>query len=183
MRQSKWVKRLQGWRPTRWQRRLLMVVALFSPVVYCLTAIVSLHPWRDYGGSRLYGMAAAIYSLMAIGMGMFLLRLMRRGFTSTSLEDHARRAYGMGFDELTVMQRDRVRFQARREWKEGDRHLDERDAAMQRDAEGRAFRMLQWGLPVLAVAYWAVCLWMPIGPVRMGLLFSAVVLSGVVFWC
>jgi hypothetical protein len=35
-------------------------------------------------------------------------------------------------------------------------------------------------LPVFVVAYWAVCLWMPVGSVRGGLLISAVVLSGMV---
>lgn len=182
MGRSKWFTRLQGWgtKPTRWQRRLLMAVALVSPVVYCLTAIISLYPWRDYGG-RLYGMAAAIYSLMAIGMGMFLLRLALRSFSAVSLEEYARLAYGAAFEQLTVMQKDRVRWQYRQAWKEKNSHMDERDAAMQRDAEGRAFRMLRRGLPVLVVVCWGVCLSLPIGPVRLGLLFGAVAISGLVF--
>lgn len=180
MARSTWFTRLQsrGARPPRWLRRLLVAIALFSPVVYCLTAIISLYPLRDYGG-RLYGMAAGIWSLMAIWMGMFLLRFVRRGFSMVSLEDRARLGYGAAFEQLTVMQKDRVRWQYRQAWKENS-GVDERDAAMQRDAEGRAFRMLRRGLPVLVVVYWGGCLSVPIGPVRLGLLFSAVAISGLV---
>jgi hypothetical protein len=40
--------------------------------------------------------------------------------------------------------------------------------------------MLKWGLPVSVAVYWAVCLSVPIGPVRVGLLISAVAISGLV---
>jgi hypothetical protein len=175
-----WLKRLQGWgaRPTRRQRRFLVGVCLITPVVFYLMAIFDLHPWRDLG--RLYGIAAFINALLAMGMGTFLLRLVRRQFSAVSLEDRARLAYGMAFEELTEMQRDRVRWGLQQELRDGSRPPDEREAALQRDAEGRAFRVLQRGLPVLVVVYWGVCLSVPIGPVRVGLLISAVAISGLV---
>jgi hypothetical protein len=137
-----------------------------------------LYPWRDSG--RLYGAASCISVFIAIGLGLFLLRLVRRVFLQVSLEDRAQMDYGKAFDRLTGIQRDRVKWARGREWKDGDSRADERDAALQRDAEGRAFRMLKWGLPVTVAVYWAVCLSVPIGPVRVGLLISAVAISGLV---
>ncbi|RSL16128.1 hypothetical protein EDE15_1637 [Edaphobacter aggregans] len=163
---------------TRRTRRWNLVACLFTPGMFFLTAIFDLYPWREHG-SGLYGAASLVLCLAAIGMGRFLPRLVRRN--SVSLEDRARMQYGKAFVELTEMQQDRVKWRWGRELREQSSHVDERDAAMQRDAEGRAFRMLRRGLPVLAAVYWVVCFRAPIGPVRLGLLISAVAISGVVF--
>jgi hypothetical protein len=90
-------------------------------------------------------------------------------------------AYGKAYAELNEMQQDRVKWAVRRVRKERSNGLDERDAASQRDAERRAFRILKWGLPVFIVVDWAACLSVPIGPMRVGLLISAVAISALVF--
>jgi uncharacterized membrane protein len=167
------LKRLAA-NPTRGQRRLWMGVCLVTPVLFYLIAVFELYPGRDFG--RLYGMASCINALVAVGMGVFLLRLVRRSLTRVSTDDRSRLAYERPFDELTGMQQDRVRRQLREDWNEVLQ--DEREERMQRDAERRAFRVLQRGLPVLVALYWGVCLSLPIGPVRMGLLFSAVAVTG-----
>jgi len=115
------------------------------------------------------------------------MRIARRQYSAVSLEDRAQVVYGRAFEDLTERQQGRLRFELRLDlsggvwwwWWKSD--PDEREAAMQRDAEVRTFRILKRGLPVLAIVSWGVCLSAPIGPVRLGLLFSAVVISGVVF--
>jgi hypothetical protein len=155
----------------------MLLGALLTPASLYAMAIFALCPGRDHGG--LYGIASFVNAISALGMGMFLLRLVRRTYSTTSLEDRAQLAYGAAFERLTAMQQDRVKWGSRQEVKDGS-NPDEREAAMQREAEGRAFRMLKLGLPVLVALYWATCLSMPVGPIRAGLLFSAVALSGLV---
>ena len=179
MGRSKWFTRLQSWdtSPTRWQRRLTLVMCLFTPTCFFVSAIFALYG-GDHGG--LYGAASCINSLSAIWLAMLLLRSTRRNFSCVSLEDRAQMKYGKAFAELTVMEQDRVKWSWGRQLREPGSGLDERDAAMTRDAEGRAFWILRRGLPVLVAAYWAVCFSVPVGPIRQGLLISAVAISGLV---
>jgi hypothetical protein len=124
--------------------------------------------------------AAALDCLRALVLGLFLLRLIRRMSSIATEEDRARWSYGKTFGELTEMEKDRVKHQMRYELQSEGKVQDEREAAMQRDAEGYAFRLLRRGLPGLVLVWWAVGLFMPIGQVRTGLLFSALASTGLV---
>jgi hypothetical protein len=176
------LRRIQmiGYAPTltRWQRRLTVIACLVTAGMFYLMATLGLYLWRDYGHG-LYGAGSFIDCLCAIGLGLYLLRNARRN--SVNLEDRAQMQYGKAFGELTPMQRDRVSWAWARRFRNPGNNADERDAAMQRDAEAKAFRMLRFGLPVLAALYWVVCLCAPIGPVRLGLMISAVAVSIGVF--
>ena len=101
MQQGGWLKKLQVWgaRPTRRMRHWIVGVCLVTPFVCSLTAMFELYPWRDSG--RLYGAASCISAFIAIGLGLFLLRLVRRVFLQVSLEDRAQMDYGKAFDRLT----------------------------------------------------------------------------------
>ena len=174
-----WFTRLQslGMRPARWQRRVTVMACFFTPICFFVSAIFALYG-GDHGG--LYGVASCINSLLAIWLAMLLLRSTRRNFSCVSLEDRAQMKYGKAFAELTVMEQDRVKWSWGRQLREPGSGLDERDAAMARDAEGRAFWILRRGLPMFVAVYWVVCLSTSTGPVRVGLLVSAVAISGVV---
>jgi hypothetical protein len=178
MGRGKWFTRLQSWdaRPPRWQRRVTVMACLFTPICFYVSAIFALYG-GDHGG--LYGVASCINSLSAIWLAMLLLRSTRRNFSRVSLEDRAQMEYGKAFAELPEVDQDRLKWFRERERREPSGGLDEWDAAMQRDAERRAFWMLRRGLPVLVVVYWMACLSASTGPVRAGLLISAVAISGV----
>jgi hypothetical protein len=159
---------------TRW--RLLTVLSAVGPVNLFLIAVFTLHTWPDTG--RLYGIASAFYCLLAIAMATLLLRNIRRLSSVATAEELARRSYGVSFKSLTAIEKDRVKQQMRHEILAAARETDEREEAMQRDSERHAFRLLRRGLPGLILVYWIVCLCLSIGPVRMGLVFSALALSG-----
>jgi hypothetical protein len=163
--------------PTRRQWRWLTVLAAVGPVGLFLMAIFDLYALRGDTG-RMYGFVASIYCLLALGTGISLLRLIRRSSSIATADDRAGWSYGASFEELSAMERDRVRYQMRQELRADGKASDEREAAMQRDAEGRAFRLLRRGLPGLVTVYWIVSLCLPNRPVRMGLVFSAVAVSG-----
>jgi hypothetical protein len=180
---ARWCERVQGRgeRPTRRRRRLSVLASMVIPIVYFALAVNVLYPWSFYGGG-ISGVSACFIALMGILIGMFLMRASRRQDAAVNLEDMAQMVYGRAFEDLTERQQGRLRFELRLvsgAWWRND--PDERQAAMQRDAESRAFGILRRGLPVLVAVYWAVCLSVPVGPVRLGLLFSAVAISGVVF--
>jgi hypothetical protein len=125
-------------------------------------------------------MGAALDCLLALGLGLFLLRLIRRMSSIATEEDRARWSYGKTFGELTEMEKDRVKHQMRHELQSEGKVQDEREAAMQRDAEEHAYRLLRPGLPGLVLVWWAVGLFMPIGQARIELLFGALASTGIV---
>ena len=163
---------------TRRQWRWLVVLSTVGPVGFFLIGIFNLSSLRD--SSRLYGMGAALDCLLALGLGLFLLRLIRRMSSIATEEDRARWSYGKTFGELTEMEKDRVKHQMRHELQSEGKVQDEREAAMQRDAEEHAYRLLRPGLPGLVLVWWAVGLFMPIGQARIGLLFGALASTGIV---
>ncbi|MGF7179064.1 hypothetical protein [Tunturiibacter psychrotolerans] len=163
---------------TRRQWPWLVVLSTVGPVGFFLIGIFNLSSLRD--SSRLYGMGAALDCLLALGLGLFLLRLIRRMSSVATEEDRARWSYGKTFGELTEMEKDRVKHQMRHELEAEGKVQDEREAAMQRDAEGHAYRLLRPGLPGLVLVWWAVGLFMPIGQARTGVLFSALASTGLV---
>jgi len=163
---------------TRRQWRWLVVLSTVGPVGFFLIGIFNLSSLRD--SSRLYGMGAALDCLLALGLGLFLLRLIRRMSSIATEEDRARWSYGKTFGELTEMEKDRVKHQMRHELQSEGKVQDEREAEMQRDAEEHAYRLLRPGLPGLVLVWWAVGLFMPIGQARIGLLFGALASTGIV---
>ena len=160
------------------QWRWLVVLSTVGPVGFFLIGIFNLSSLRD--SSRLYGMGAALDCLLALGLGLFLLRLIRRMSSIATEEDRARWSYGKTFGELTEMEKDRVKHQMRHELQSEGKVQDEREAEMQRDAEEHAYRLLRPGLPGLVLVWWAVGLFMPIGQARIGLLFGALASTGIV---
>jgi len=58
---------------------------------------------------------------------------------------------------------------------------DEQQTSALRDAQALAFRILNRALPVAAAVYWVFCLSVPIGPMRSGLLVSAVTITALIF--
>jgi hypothetical protein len=162
---------------TRSLRRFVVLIWLLAPAIFCMTAVIDLRSWHDSG--RLYGVASCISCFTAIMLATVNMRLNRRALLGVSRDDVARTLYAKPYVELNEMQRDRVIWRLRQEYKKGDRALDEREVVMRREAERRAYRILRVTLAVLIVAYWAVCLCAPIGQMRVGLLIGAVAFSGI----
>jgi hypothetical protein len=179
---TKWWRRSQGMPMNRRWRRILLVIYLFAVGVNFLSAGVTL--WSGRGSTRLYGVAAFISILSAfflIGVQMrWLRRTASRVASTASLQERALQEFGKSYGMLSERHQFDVRVRRRREFMSGDRPPDERDEVVQREAERRAFGVLRVALPVLVLAYWAVCLWQPAGPERTGLLVAAVVLSATV---
>jgi len=162
--------------PSRRVRRMIVGLYLAFPVLTYVNAIIAMFPWRD--SDRLYSAGACISSLTAVLLGALWMRFARRAISLVSRDDQARMQYGKSFDELTEMQKDRVKWQIREQFKGG--RVDERERTLQREAEGHAFRIVKAGLILFIAAYWVVCECLPMGPVRLGMLVSAVTFSGVV---
>jgi hypothetical protein len=70
-------------------------------VGFFLIGIFNLSAMRNT--NRLYGMAAALDCLLALGLGLFLLRLIRRMSSVATEEERARWSYGKTFGERTEM--------------------------------------------------------------------------------
>jgi len=166
---------LQARPMTRRIRRFSVAAYVFTILILFLTVGIYLLPFRDT--TRLYGLAAFIVVWTYIGYAVFFLRILRRGSSVTSMEERAQLDFGKPYAKLSLMHRFDVRARVTREFRQGGRPPDERDAVVQREAEQRAFRILRIALPIFALVYWGVCLSMPLGPVRVGLLIGAVVMS------
>jgi len=158
----------------RRMRRMLLGVSFCVCLISFATAILGL----CVGGGRFYGFASFISMAQSFGMAMFWMWLLRRNASAMSWDQRAQMEFGRAYSELSRMHQFDVRVRVAREMRQGGRPADERDIAMQREAERRAYRVLKIGLPVAVLMYWVVCLWLPVGPVRVGLLISAVVVSG-----
>lgn len=166
---------LQARPMTRRIRRFSVAAYVITILILFLTVGIYLLPFRDT--TRLYGLAAFIVVWTYIGYAVFFLRILRRGSSVTSMEERAQLDFGKPYAKLSLMHRFDVRARVTREFRQGGRPPDERDAVVQREAEQRAFRILRIALPIFALVYWGVCLSMPLGPVRVGLLIGAVVMS------
>jgi hypothetical protein len=172
-------KRLTAWNAegyNRRMRRVLLGVSLCVCLISFATAVLGLCIGR--GGGRFYGFASFLSMVQSVGMAVFWMWLLRRNASAMSWDQRAQMEFGRGYSELSRMHQFDVRVRVAREMRQGGRPEDERDIAMQREAERRAYRVLKIGLPVAVLVYWVVCLWLPVGPVRAGLLISAVVVSG-----
>jgi len=166
---------LQARPMTRRIRRFSVAAYVITILILFLTVGIYLLPFRDT--TRLYGLAAFIVVWTYIGYAVFFLRILRRASSVTSMEERAQLDFGKPYAKLSLMHRFDVRARVTREFRQGGRPPDERDAVVQREAEQRAFRILRIALPIFALVYWGVCLSMPLGPVRVGLLIGAVVMS------
>jgi len=166
---------LQARPMTRRIRRFSVAAYVITILILFLTVGIYLLPFRDT--TRLYGLAAFIVVWTYIGYAVFFLRILRRGSSVTSMEERVQLDFGRPYAKLSLMHRFDVRARVTREFRQGGRPPDERDAVVQREAEQRAFRILRIALPIFALVYWGVCLSMPLGPVRVGLLIGAVVMS------
>ena len=173
------MERLKSMRMPRTLRRWHVVVCLLVVLVNYATAIMALHPWS--GSSRLSGFAAFCSALTGAVYVAFWARWLRRTSSgmnaAMSLEDRAALDFAKPFASLSPMHQFDVKVRVSREMR--NRHSDERDAVLQREAERVALRVLRVVVPVLVLAYWAWCLFAPVGPLRVGLLVGAVVMTAV----
>jgi hypothetical protein len=179
MQRSGWLKKLEDLNAkgsTRSLRRLVVVVWLLAPTIFFMTAVIDLCSW--HGSGRFYGIASCICCFAAVGLATLNIRLNRRAFSGMSLNDLSQTVFAQPYLELNEMQRDRVKWHSRQEFKKGDLALDEREVVMRFEAERRTFRILRPTVFLLSVVYWVVCLSAPIGQMRVGLLIGAVVFSG-----
>jgi hypothetical protein len=161
---------------TRRVRRLMIGLSTFTCAVFYFNAVMDLSFSRSMG--RFYGIASCISALTALGSALFWTRFLRQAAFSMSREERAQMEFGKPYSQLSKMHQFDVGVRVGREIRSGTRPSDERETAMQREAERRAFRLLRIALPIFVLAYWAVCLSLPAGPTRVGLLIGAVVLSG-----
>ena len=92
MQLNKWQRELKALNanPSRSLRRVLLASLLATPVVFWMTAIIYLYPWRDHGW--FYGTASCVTSLGAVGWALFMLRFTHRAVLRTSLDDLAQTA-------------------------------------------------------------------------------------------
>ena len=144
MQRSGWMKKLEELNArgaTRSLRRFVVLIWLLAPAIFCMTAVIDLRSWHDSG--RLYGVASCISCFTAIMLATVNMRLNRRALLGVSRDDVARTLYAKPYVELNEMQRDRVIWRLRQEYKKGDRALDEREVVMRREAERRAYRILR----------------------------------------
>jgi hypothetical protein len=173
-------KRLTVWNAegyNRRMRRVLLGVSLCVCLVSFAAAVLSL--CVGPGGGRFYGFAPFISVFQSFGMAVLWMRLLRRNASAMSWDQRAQMEFGRGYSELSRMHQFDVRVRVAREMRQGGRPADERDVAMQREASHRAAQILKIAVPACVLVYWIVCLFLPVGPVRVGLLISAVVMSGV----
>jgi len=164
--------------PTRRQWNWLVALSIVGPASLFVIGVFNLSAMRDT--SHLYGIAAALDCLLALVLGLFLLRLIRPMSSIATEEDRARWSYGKTFGEPTEMEKVRVKHQMRYELQSEGKVQNEREAAMQRNAEGHAFRLFRRGLPRLILVWWGAGLCMPIGLARTELLFGALACTGIV---
>jgi hypothetical protein len=162
---------------TRRLRKLFVGSYLFCISAQYAGVVFSLMRWREGAGSRIYGIGAFLYVSTAMGQALLWMFLIRRVNSGMSLEDRAQLDFGKPYGRLSSRQKFDVWVRVRREMQAGGRAPDERDALAQREAEGRAVRILQVGVPVFVTGFWVVCLCLPASGVRVGLLIGAAVMS------
>ena len=156
----------------RRQRSRRIEVALFF-------AMMALGLWE--GGRPLHwgGLGIRMWPyLWAIGQ-VFRLWRWRRALPVSSLDDRAMVEYGVEFDRLgEAEQKDLLK-----RYRVGTYLLnyfpDEREEELERESKERAYGVLGWLLPVLAVIYWAGWRLLPEGRVRAGGTDGPVVLAWV----
>ncbi len=178
---------LRGWdgfldmqaRPvTRRLRKLFVGSYLFCFSAQCAGVVSSLMGWREGAGSRIYGTGAFLYVSTAMGWALLWMFFVRRVNSGVSLEDRAQLDFGKPYEQLSSKQKFDVWVRVRREMQAGGRAPDERDALARREAEGRAFRIFRWGVPLFVMGFWVVCLCLPASGARVGLVIGAAVMSG-----
>ena len=163
---------------TRRLRKITVGAYLLSTSLYYALAIISLIEWRHDTESRIYGIGAFLNVSEAMGLVLLGMFFFRRISSGTSLEDRAQLDFGKAYARLSSKQKFDVWVRVRREMQAGGRAPDERDALEQREAEGRAFRILRFGVPVFVTGFWVVCLCLLASGARVGLLMGAAVMSG-----
>jgi hypothetical protein len=171
--------RLEKRRVSRRMRRICVGAFSLTVALYLFEAFFYLHPWRPTWqvSGRWYGLASFIAAWTAMTQAFFWMWFLGRIVRSPTLDELAQLDFGKPYDALSVMHRFDVRVRVRREMNRGGRPADERDALLERDAERMAFRLLRIALPVLLMVFWLVCLALPAGEYRAGLVMGVVMLT------
>lgn len=158
-------------------RRLLALLWLGLIASWLVFALRSLHSVCD---CRWDGLDTLFLTVAAFVTTVFFLHRTQLQINEVTLEDRAMAQHGVGFTELPEGERYGLFQKLIRERIRGSRFPDERELALQREAEVSAYRILRWSLPVVVLAYWLVCLVLPITASHVSLIVSAIVLSWLV---
>ena len=158
-------------RSRRWRRR--QVIAFYALMLICpLTTLGGdHHRFRDFWWA-VCGIWIAVQNLLQWSRSERLL--------VTGLDDRAQLAHGVNFDQLSGAEQKEILSRYRVGTYLVNPVPDERQAALQLQANATAFRFLRVALLCFAAAYWAVYLWVPPGPWRETLMDSPVIISWLV---
>jgi hypothetical protein len=153
----------------RFSRRALVVV---------WTAMITL--WASMG-FRATRNDAVFFALLQTGLivalAWFVFRMLRNRLAQPTLESRALMEYGTKFDALTEQQREELDKRQSRDALMGRVQKDEREAEVQLQAEGTAYRLLRPGLAIVVAAYWVGCLFGPFTPIRETLAKTAIIFT------
>jgi hypothetical protein len=158
-------------------RRLLALLWLGLIASWLVFALRSLHSVCD---CRWDGFDSLFLTAIAFVTTIFFLHRTQLQMNEVTLEDHAIGQHGVGFTELPEDKRYGLFQKFIRDRIRGSRFPDERELALQREADVSAYHILRWSLPVVVLAYWLVCLMLPITASHVSLIVSAIVLSWLV---
>jgi hypothetical protein len=162
---------------SRRARRWLALLWLGLIASWLVIALRTLHSVCD---CRWDGLDALIITLAASVTTVFFLHRTQLQINEVTLEDRAMAQHGTNFAELPGDERYGLYQEFLRERIRGMRHSDERELALQHEADVRAYGILRRSLPLVVLAYWLVCLALPITASHVSLIVSAIVLSWLV---
>jgi len=167
------VRRVSHWGNSRRFRRFAVLLWM---------GMLAFDPWMVTRLAKTLAALAMLPQLLLPTVTQLLItwlafRGARIGLAQPTLDDSALMQHGEEFDALTNPQREQL-FRVRLlDLALGRVHKDEREAELRLRAEGAAYRLLRPGLPVVVVAYWAVCLLGPFAAERETWAITAVVVT------
>jgi hypothetical protein len=173
---TEWDKILRNQRAVnrrRLRRRDAPAFIALLVVAFCCTALIF---WRlqAHFSARVAAEWILAATLVALLLQWLMLRAMRGQLDQTTLEDIAIMEHGKPFAEIDEQQRiDLYRRQTRGEFRR-EASADEREAELRLRAAAAAYAILRPGLAVVIAAYWAICVFAPLGPQRTALTVTAI---------
>jgi hypothetical protein len=161
-------------------RRARRSLALLWLGLIAFWLVIALQSLRSVCYCRWDGLDSFFITAAAFVITVFFLHRTQLQINEVTLEDRALAQRGVAFTELPESERYGLFQKFIRERIHGSRRPDERELALQREADVRAYRILRWSLPVVVLGYWLVCLLLPISASHVSVIFSAVVFSWLV---
>ncbi len=157
-------------RRTRRDRRL-EVIFFFVVIVIGLSFAGQPFRWGQLG-------ERALPLILAVGR-IFRLWDWQRTIPVSSLDDRAMAEYGTEFEKLGEAQQKEILMRYRVGTYLLNYYPDELEEARERESYGRAYGVLRWLLPLLAMVYWVGWRLLPEGRMRAGWTDGPVVLTWV----